>query len=167
MNLKDLLRNSMELEKIQASIYKGLEAKFSFSKEISQFWSSMAEDEKDHYRRITKMYNQLSPEKLSTEVSDELYDNVCKGLRKLNPARLEDVFNLDDACKLASEVEDYETEAVFNFVHSRFMRERREEVSTLILAHLDKLSGFSDKLGSQKERQIIKAISFDGKKPDS
>ncbi len=159
MNLKDLLKTSLGLEQAQANIYKGLEKKFSAYKEISQFWSIMADDEQDHYARIMDMYNRLSPEELSVEVSEELYGTVCKGIDKLKPARLEEVLNLDDACKLANEVEDYETEAVFKFVHSRFMRDRREEAATLILAHLDRLAGFSDKFRSIDERQLIKAVS--------
>ena len=44
MNLDALLKQAMELEKSQAAIYKGLEKKFYFSKEISQFWAGMAEE---------------------------------------------------------------------------------------------------------------------------
>ena len=49
MNLDALLKQAMELEKTQAMLYKGLEKKFSFSGEISQFWSEMAKDEKGHF----------------------------------------------------------------------------------------------------------------------
>ena len=61
MNLESLLKQAMELEKVQAMLYKGLEKKFSFSKEISQFWSEMARDEKGHYERMVKMHNQFKP----------------------------------------------------------------------------------------------------------
>lgn len=82
----------------------------------------MAEDEKGHYEHIVNMYNQFGPEKLS---------------------RLEKVFDLHDACKLAAEVEDYETVALFEFVHSRFKQDlHRLEISNIIFAHLDKLAGF-------------------------
>jgi rubrerythrin len=156
MNLRYLLEKAMELEKAQAYIYKGLKEKFSFSKEISQFWSSMAEDEQGHYDRIVEMYNRLSPDGLSLAVNDELYNTVCKGLNELKPTRLECVLNLDDAYKLANEVEDYETQAVFEFVHSKFMLDSRLEVSNSILMHLDKLTSFSDRFGSANERQFIK-----------
>jgi len=157
MNLDALLKKAMESEKIQAAIYKGLEKKFSFSKEISQFWSSMAEDEKGHYDSIVDMHNKLSPDKLSMEVSDELYNTVCKGLSALKLSRLNDVLDLSDACNLASEVEGYETEAVFNFVHTKLMRDSRIEVSNIILIHLDNLTSFSDRLGSANDKKIIKA----------
>ena len=72
MNLESLLKKAMELEKIQAELYKGLEKKFSFSKEISQFWSGMAEDEKGHYERIVKMYDEFRAEQLSVEIDSNL-----------------------------------------------------------------------------------------------
>lgn len=160
MNLDALLKQAMELEKTQAMLYDGLKKKFSFSKEISQFWSEMAEDEKGHYERIVNMYNQFGAEQLSVEVDSNLYDKVCKGLSELNLSRLEKIFDLYDACELAHEVEYYETVAIFEFVHSRFQYDphRLEEILNRILTHLDKLAGFSDKFKSIDERRRIKAV---------
>ena len=159
MNLEALLKQAMELEKVQAMLYQGLEKKFSFSKEISQFWSEMAEDEKGHYDSIVKMFDQFGPDQLSVEVDNNLYNTVCKGLSELKFSRLENIFDLHDACKLAAEVEDNETIAVFEFVHDRFKDDsRRLEVSEGILAHMDKLASFSDKFKSVDERRRIKAI---------
>lgn len=158
MNLDTLLKKSMELEKAQAGIYEGLEKKFAFSKEISEFWASMAEDERSHYDHIVDMHNKLSPDKLSMEVTDELYSKVCKGLNELKSSRLKEVCDLDDACNLANEVEDYETVAVFEFVHTKFMRDSRMEISNIILEHLDKLASFADRFGPANERKTIKAV---------
>ena len=159
MNLEALLKQTMELEKTQAILYEGLEKKFSFSKEISQFWSEMAEDEKGHYDSVVKMFNQFSSDQLSVEVDNNLYETVCKGLSELKHSRLEKIFDLHDACKLAAEIEDYETIAVFEFVHDRFKHDsRRLEVSEGMLAHLEKLGSFSDKFKSVDERRRIKAI---------
>jgi hypothetical protein len=160
MNLEALLKQTMELEKAQAMLYEGLEKKFSFSKEISQFWFEMAEDEKGHYDSAAKMFNEFSPDQLSVEVDNNLYNTVCKGLSELKFSRLKDVVDLHDACKLASEIEDYETIAVFEFVHDRFKHDsRRLEISEGILAHLGKLGSFSDKFKSVDEKWRIKAIS--------
>ena len=159
MNLDALLSQAMVLEKSQAAIYKGLEKKFYFSKEISQFWAGMAEDERGHYESIVKMHSQLKHDQLSAEVSNDLYNMVCKGLRELKSSRLKEVFDLDDACNLANEVEDYETKPVFEFVHTEFMRDSRLEISNIILAHLDKLASFLDRFGLSSERKRIKAIS--------
>lgn len=72
---------------------------------------------------------------------------------------LEKIFDLHDACELAAEVEDYETVAVFEFVHSKFKHDPyRLEISNTIFAHLDKLAGFSDKFKSVDERRRIKVI---------
>jgi rubrerythrin len=159
MNLDTLLKQAMELEKIQAMIYKGLEKKFSFSEEISRFWAGLAEDEKGHYERIVNMRNQFGPEELSVEVDNNLYDTICNGLRELRLSRLEDVANLHDACELAAEVENYETVAVFEFVHNRFKYDpQRLVISKEIFAHLDKLADFSDRFKSLDERRSIKAI---------
>lgn len=159
MNLDALLKQTMELEKAQAMLYEGLEKKFSFSKEISQFWSEMAEDEKGHYDSAVKMFNEFSSDQLSVEVDNNLYNTVCKGLSELKFSRLKDVFDLHDACKLAAEVEDYETVAVFEFVHARFKNDlRRLKISEGMLAHLEKLTSFSDKFKSVDERRRIKAI---------
>lgn len=159
MNLEALLKQAMDLEKVQAMLYQGLEKKFYFSKEISQFWSGMAEDEKGHYDSILKMFNQFSPDQLSVEVDNNLYNAICKGLSELKFSRLKDVFDLHDACKLAAEVEDYETVAVFEFIHTRFKDDsRRLKVSEGILAHMNKLASFSDKFKSVDERRRIRAI---------
>ena len=140
-------------------IYEGLEKKFSFSREISQFWAEMSKDEKGHYENIKKLYNLLNPDQLCIEVSDDLYDMVCKGLRELKATRLNDVLNLDDACKLANEVEDYESQAVSKFVSDRFKHDPHKlNVHNSILVHLDKLTSFSDKFKSLDERQHIKVI---------
>ncbi|MDO8536311.1 MAG: ferritin family protein, partial [Candidatus Omnitrophota bacterium] len=76
MNLDALLKQAMEPEKAQAPLYKGLEKKFYFFKEISQFWADMAEDEKGHYENIVKMHSQLKLGQLFVEVSDDLYNMV-------------------------------------------------------------------------------------------
>jgi len=152
----------MELEKTQAMVYKGLEKKFSFSKEIAQFWAEMAEDETGHYERIVEMYNKFGPEQLSVEVDNNLYDAVCKGLHELNLSRLSNVCDLCDACELAAEVEDYETTAVFEFVHARFKNDaQRLDVSNAIFAHLEKLGSFSDRFGSVDNKRLIKALKTD------
>jgi rubrerythrin len=159
MSLESLLKQAMELEKMQAKLYEGLAKKFYFSEEISRFWSDMAEDEKDHYERIVKMHNELAAEQLSAEIDSDLYDAVCKGLSELKLSRLEKIFDLHDACELAAEVETYETEAVFKFVHARFKNDSRHlEVCGSILAHLDKLAKFSDRCGSIDEKRRIKVI---------
>ena len=159
MKLDELLKCAMELEKIQAEIYEGLAKKFSFSREISQFWSEMAEDEKGHYEHIVNMYNRFGAEQLSAKIDDALYNTLCKGLRELKLSRLEEIFDLHDACELAAEVEDYETVAVFEFIHARFGHDsNRLKISGGMLAHLGKLTSFSDKFKSVDERRRIKAI---------
>ena len=159
MNLEAFLKQTMELEKAQAMLYKGLENKFSFSKEISQFWSEMMEDEKGHYDSIAKMCNQFSQKELSVEVDNNLYNTVCKGLNELKLSRLEEVLDLHDACELAAEVENNEAVAVFEFVHARFKHDSsRLKVSEGMLAHMEKLASFSDKFKSVDERRRIKAL---------
>ncbi len=155
MKLGELLKHAMELEKVQAKIYEGLAKKFSFSKEISEFWSGMAEDEKGHYEHIKETYNQLGLDHLSKEVGNDLSSLVCKGLSELRLACLDNVFDLDDACELAHDVENYEAVAVLKFVHP-MLKHDRVEISNIILAHLDKLSVFSGRFGSG-ERKRIKA----------
>ncbi len=56
MKLDELLKHAMELERVQAKIYEGLANKFPFSKEISEFWSGMAEDEKGHYEAESMLF---------------------------------------------------------------------------------------------------------------
>ena len=158
MDLKRLLEKARELEKIQAMLYKGLADKFPSLGEISQFWSGMAEDEKGHYERIVKMYDELKTEQLSAEIDSNLYDFVCKGLNELKPSLLNRIADLHDAFELAHEVENYETQAVFKFVHVRFRNDPHElDVCKSMLAHLDKLSSFSDRFSSAGERKRIKA----------
>lgn len=158
MDLDTLLQQAMELEKAQAMIYKGLEKKFSLKNEISQFWAEMAKDEEDHCGFITKMRDKLEPDQLSITVERDLCDLVRNGLDELRPSRLNEVFDLDDACNLAHEVENYETEAVLKFIESRFKNDsHRLEISNLILAHLNKLSDFSEQFSSAAERKSIKA----------
>ena len=160
MNLDTLLKQAMELEKVQAMLYKGLEKKFSFSKEISQFWSEMARDESGHYEHMIKMCNQFTPEQLSMEVDDALYNKVCKGLRELKFSRLESVVDLYDACEFAAEIEDYETVAVLEFIKARFEHDPyRLEAFNIMRVHMDKLASFSDKFKSLDDRRKIKAIS--------
>jgi len=159
MNLEALLKQAREMEKTQAMLYKGLEKKFSFSKEKSQFLSEMARDESGHYERMIKMYNQFRPEQLSVEVDDALYNKVCKGLRELKLSRLGDVIDLYDACEFAAEVENYETVAVLEFIQARFEHDPyRLEAFNIMRIHLDKLASFSDKFKSLDERRKIKAI---------
>ena len=159
MNLEALLKQAMELEKTQSMLYKGLEKKFSFSKEISQFWSEMARDESGHYEHMIKMYNQFTLEQLSVEVDDALYNKVCKGLIELKLSRLEDVVDLYDACEFAAEIEDYETIAVLEFIKARFEHDPyRLEAFNIMRVHMDKLAGFSDKFKSLDDRRKIKAI---------
>lgn len=157
MNLKELLKCAMELEKTQAEIYKGLMKKFSFSEEISELWASMAEDEKGHYELIAEIYKKLDSELLLLEADKDLCDKVSNGLNVLNLERLNDVLDLNDACNLAHEVENYETDAVFKFAQTKFKHGlNRLELASMIFAHLDKLCSFSERFGSAEEKKKIK-----------
>ena len=157
MNIEGLLKQTMKLEKMQVMLYKGLAKKFSSSGEISQFWFGMSEDEKGHYERVVRMLNEFKAEQLSVEIDSNLYNAVCKGLNELKPLLLDRIFDLHDAFELAHEVENYETEAVFKFVHARFKNDPHElDICNSILAHLEKLSSFSDRFSSADERKRIK-----------
>lgn len=161
MNLEELLKQAMELEKMQAILYKGLAQKFSFSEEISRFWSEMAEDEKGHYEHIIILRDKLGPKELSVEVDNNLYHRIRKGLDELKISQLEKVLDLHDACELAAIVEDYETIAVFEFIHNQFKQDSyRLEITNIIFAHLDKFTGFCERFSSIDERRNIKALSL-------
>jgi hypothetical protein len=97
----DLFALAIAAETSAAEFYRGLAAKFSEYGDVAEFWQRYVTDEISHARRLARLQGNLSVEQLAARADDE-------------------VQTLEDAYELVNDLENSETNAVFEFLISSF-----------------------------------------------
>ena len=122
-------------EKAAKMMYQGLEAKFANHADIAEFWQQYAGDEAKHAEALEGMLARLSAEQLAAPVDAQ----TVAALQTMAGFSVEKALlggkNLEDAYQLVSEVENGETNAIFEFL---LMFEKDEHLRVFLRAQLNK-----------------------------
>ncbi len=134
MTVADLFASAIAAEETAAEFYRGLVAKFSHSHEVANFWQQYVLDEVSHGLWLERLRANLSAAQLAEPVDAQ----IAAGARHLGNVSVEkvlaDIHNLADAYEMVSELENSETNMIFEFLITHFPYD--QEVLTFLRAQL-------------------------------
>lgn len=126
---------SIGAENASEKMYQGLERKFADHEDIAAFWKQYATDEASHAKALESMLARLTPEQLSAPVDPQTVAALQVLASFSVEKALQRVKNLEDAHQLVSEVENGETNAIFEFL---LMFEQDEQMRDFLRTQLNK-----------------------------
>jgi hypothetical protein len=107
-------------ENAAAALYRGLEAKFADHQDLATLWRHHEEDEKDHARWLAELCSRLGADHLARRVDNDTIP-LLRAVQGISVEKaLEGVGDLEDAWRLVNEIENGETNAVFQFLLNNF-----------------------------------------------
>ena len=160
-SLGELIETAIGAENAARKVYLGFTHKFFSRADVSDFWQTMADDEGDHARILSQMREHVSEEDMSVPIDARLAEKA-RHLKMLDIHKLvNSVGNLDDAYRIAYDLESSEVNAIFNFLTIRFLStdESYEIITATIDHHLLRLADFTRTFGDAEHCEHISAIA--------
>ena len=158
--LAQLLDLAIAAERAAEALYRGLELKFSDYDEVATFWQEYAGEEVVHAEWLGRLRDSLSPEQLAATANPSVLEEATRALRVPVKKRLQGVHNLEDAYQLVHEMENSETNAVFDFLISNFAEDKKTQafLRSQLQDHIGKLAiDFPSQFRLDEVRKQIKA----------
>lgn len=159
----ELFETAIAAEHAAEALYHQLAAKFSHHPEIADFWETYASAEVNHAQTLRGLRDRLSTEELSEEVETGMMDAAHRALQN-GREKIEDrITDLQAAYELASELENGETNAVFEFLITHFAQDKKAQafLRSQLKNHVAKLMmRFPERFGDAAMRKEIKALPF-------
>lgn len=160
-SLGELIETAIAAENAARKVYLGFTHKFVSRPDASDFWQTMADDEADHARILLEMREHVSEEDMNTPIDARLAEKA-EQLQALDIRELvNSVANLDDAYRIAYDLESSEVNSIFNFLTIRFLStdESYEIISATIDRHLLRLADFTRTFGDAEHCKHIAAVA--------
>ena len=137
----DLFALAITAETSAAELYRGLAAKFAQHSDVAEFWQRYVTDEISHARWLARLQGDVSVERLAARADPVILENARRAANVSVETLLADVHNLADAYELVNDLENSETNVVFDFLVSSFPTD--QEVLSFLRAqlseHVDRL----------------------------
>lgn len=111
-----LFELAIAAERAAEALYRALEKKFAHHQPAADFWNSYAKEEAGHARWLERLRDRLSAEQLSAPADPKVLQQANKALQFSVEHALKGIKNLDDAYQLTNELENAETNAIFEFI---------------------------------------------------
>ena len=161
-SLGDLFEIAISLERAMERLYHSLAEKFAGHQDVADFWRSYAADEVGHAMRIAQFRDALSPEALAAPAEAAALALAHAALQFPVEHRLAEVQDLEDAYQLVNELENSETNAIFDFLITNFASDEnaRDFLRSQLKDHVGKLMiDFPSQFSNTGLRRRIKAQS--------
>ena len=126
---------AIDAEKAAEKMYQGLERKFADHEDVVAFWKQYTSDEASHAKALEGMLARLTPVQLSAPVDSQTVGALQTMASFSVEKALQGVKNLEDAHQLVSEVENGETNAIFEFL---LIFEKDEHLREFLRTQLNK-----------------------------
>jgi hypothetical protein len=129
-------------ERAAEKLFHGLEAKFAHHQDVAAFWRQYADEEIKHAEWLEKLKARLTAEQLSGLVEPHAVE-LLQAVTKLSVKKaLLGVKNLEDAYQLVNDIENGETNAIFQFLLNNFEADvqMRDFLRMQLNKHIAKLS---------------------------
>lgn len=159
--IKELFELAIAVEKATEELYRGLEAKFAPHQEVADFWREYAAEEAGHAQRLERLRDELNPEQLSAPADPLMLKDVHKILQFSVENTLKGIKNLEDAYQLVNELENSETNAIFEFLITNFSSDKETQsfLRSQLQDHIAKLTTrFPTQFKSAARRRGIEAL---------
>ena len=137
----DLFALAIAAETSAAEFYRGLAAKFSEYGDVAEFWQRYVTDEISHARWLARLQGNLSVERLAARADSAMLENARHAASVSVEALLDQVHTLADAYEVVNDLENSETNAVFEFLISNFPTDPEvlSFLRTQLMEHVDRL----------------------------
>lgn len=112
----ELFDLAIAAEKAAEELYRRLGARFAHHPDVADFWQKYAAEENGHAAWLQRIRDNLSAEQLAASADPRVLTAAHKALETSIETRLMGIGNLEDAYQLANELENSETNAVFEFL---------------------------------------------------
>jgi hypothetical protein len=133
---------AISAERAAEKLFHGLEAKFAHHQEVAAFWRQYAYEEEKHAEWLEGLKARLTTEQLSGLVEPHTVE-LLQAVTKLSVEEaLLGVKDLEDAYQLVNDIENGETNAIFQFLLNNFEADvqMREFLRMQLNKHIAKLS---------------------------
>jgi hypothetical protein len=135
-SLDDVFHAAIGAERAAELLFRGLQAKFAPYPQLAEFWDDYAYDEQQHAIWLEALYTRMDAQRLAEPVDDHT-TRLVKAVSSLSVEKaLADVHNLEDAYQLVNEIENAETNAIFQFLMNNF--EPDAQMQAFLRAQLQK-----------------------------
>jgi rubrerythrin len=156
----NLFGYAITLEKAAETLYKQLQKMFAEYPEVASFWKLYADEESGHAEYLTRIRAQVDTSRLSEQADDSMLKKVLHCLEQASPKRLKSVKTLEDAYQLAVELENSETNAIFEFMITNFstseLANAHKFLRTQLSIHVARLENdFPNPYKSRVSRQSV------------
>ncbi len=158
----ELFDLAIRAEEATEVIYRGLEAKFVHQPEVAAFWSDYAADEAKHAHTLECIRDTLGQERLSAPAPPKTLEDARKAAYFPVARVLRDVRDLEQAYQLAHQLENSETNAIFEILVRDFSIAQQN--CLFLVAQLNDhifkiLVGFPDRFRGAAARLGVMALS--------
>jgi len=158
----ELFELAIVVEKAAEELYRGLEVKFAHHQEVADFWERYAAEEAGHAQWLKRLRDTSSPEQLSAPADPLILKDARRILQFSVESSLNNIKNLEDAYQLVNELENSETNAIFEFLIANFSSDEETQsfLRSQLRDHITKLTTeFPTQFKSAERRWAIEALS--------
>jgi hypothetical protein len=129
-------------ERAAERLFQGLEAKFAHHEDVATFWKQYALDEAKHAEWLEGLKGRLTTEQLSRPVDAHTVELLQAVAGFSVEKALLGVKNLEDAYQLVNDIENGETNAIFQFLLDNFEADvqMRDFLRAQLNKHIARLS---------------------------
>ena len=159
-NILQAFKVAIHAEHTAEKLYLGLEKKFAQRTEIASFWRKYAQEEAQHAKWLENLEANTTTDELASPVDQHTVALMKSVTQFPLDYALENVKDLEDAYQLVMELENGETNAIFQFLLNHFEPDARirDFISAQLNRHIARLSNeFPSNYRSIIIRRNIKA----------
>ena len=118
--IAELLEKAIAVERGSEEFYRRLAAMFPDQQEVARFWLRYADEEKGHATYLVRMRERMSEQQLQGAADARMLDMMRKSLEYNLDQLLDRIHTLEDAYQLAVEMENSETNSIFEALITNF-----------------------------------------------
>lgn len=157
-----LFEDAIALERAAETLYEKLGGMFANYPEVALFWRHYADEENGHASYLERVRAGVGEGRLVQPANEDMLRKVRDCLEQASPSRLGKVKTLEDAYQLAHELENSETNAIFEFIILNFATDELAKshsfLRTQLNTHIARLENdFPNLYKSRTARQKVLA----------
>ncbi|MFZ6030009.1 MAG: ferritin family protein [Chloroflexota bacterium] len=132
----DLFTSAIALENAAEALYRQLAEMFAGHPEVAAFWKHYADEEKGHGAYLARIRDGVPERRLAAPADANMMRNARKCLHDISQAPIGHIANLEQAYQLAVELENSETNTIFEFVIVNFSTDELAKSHKFLRAQL-------------------------------
>ncbi len=118
--IADLIEKAIAVEQGSEEFYRRLAAMFSEQQDVVRFWQRYADEEKGHAAYLVRMRERMTAEQLQGAADTYMLEVMRKSLEYNLDQMLDRIRTLEDAYQLVVELENSETNSIFEALITNF-----------------------------------------------